>query len=58
MWDLFDFNNDGKVDLEEKVIGIQLVEGTLFPEETASNDDLKFDEEDFDTEPDNDESEF
>jgi len=29
MWDLFDFNNDGKVSLEEKVIGVQLIEGTF-----------------------------
>ena len=29
MWDLFDFNNDGKVSLEEKVIGVQLLEGTF-----------------------------
>ena len=39
MWDLFDFNNDGKVSLEEEVIGIQLVEGTLFPEDEDSGED-------------------
>ena len=39
MWDLFDFNSDGKVSLEEEVIGIQLVEGTLFPEDEDSGED-------------------
>ena len=37
MWDLFDFNNDGKVSLEEKVIGVQLLEGTLYDNSTASS---------------------
>ena len=36
MWDLFDFNNDGKVSLEEKVIGVQLLEGTFYENSTAS----------------------
>ena len=35
MWDLFDFNNDGKVSLEEKVIGVQLLEGTFYDNSTA-----------------------
>lgn len=33
MWDLFDFNYDGKVSLEEKVIG------TAIAEELLSSDD-------------------
>ena len=37
MWDLFDFNNDGKVSLEEKVIGVQLLEGTFYDNRTASS---------------------
>ena len=51
MWDLFDFNNDGKVSLEEKVIGVQLIEGTFYqgrtPSDTRDNDtseDNEFDE--------------
>ena len=54
MWDLFDFNNDGKVSLEEKVIGVQLIEGTFYQgitpaedsENDASDDDDEFDDED------------
>ena len=38
MWDLFDFNNDGKVSLVEKVIGVQLLEGSFYDNSTASND--------------------
>ena len=37
MWDLFDFNNDGKVSLEEKVIGVQLLEGTFYDNSTAAS---------------------
>ena len=37
MWDLFDFNNDGKVSLVEKVIGVQLLEGTFYDNSTASS---------------------
>ena len=37
MWDLFDFNNDGKVSLEEKVIGVKLLEGTFYDNNTASS---------------------
>lgn|GEM_PF-6194275 len=33
MQEVLDFNGDGKVSLEEEVIGIQLVEGTLFLED-------------------------
>ena len=51
MWDLCDFNNDGKVSLEEKVIGVQLLEGTFYDNSTASStgdyggaDDDKIDE--------------
>ena len=39
MWDLFDFNNDGKVSLEEKVIGVQLLEGTFYDNSTAASTD-------------------
>lgn len=53
MWDLFDFNSDGKVSLEEKVIGIQLLEGTFYDNSTASStgeyggaDDDEIDEDD------------
>ena len=38
MWDLFDFNINGKVRLEEKVIGVQLLEGTFYDTSTAPND--------------------
>ena len=37
MWDLFDFNNDGKVSLVEKVIGVQLLEGSFYDNSTASS---------------------
>jgi len=47
MRDLFDFNGDGKVSLEEEVIGFQLVEGTLFPEdEDYGEDEFDLDGED------------
>ena len=37
MWDLFDFNNDGKVSLEEKIISIQLLEGTYYDNNTPED---------------------
>ena len=37
MWDLFDFNNDGKVCLEEIIIGVQLTEGTFDDKNTPSD---------------------
>ena len=56
MWNLFDFNNDGKVSLEEKVIGVQLLEGTFYDNSTASSTgdygDADDDEIDGDDEPD------
>ena len=56
MWDLFDFNNDGKVSLEEKVIGVQLLEGTFYDNSTAASTgdygDEDDDELDGDDEPD------
>ena len=56
MWDLFDFNNDGKVSLEEKVIGVQLLEGTFYDNSTAPSTgdygDADDDEIDGDDEPD------
>ena len=67
MWDLFDFNNDGKVSLEEKVIGVQLIEGTFYqgitPAEDSENDasdDDEFDEDDAidEHDPEDDDDEF
>ncbi len=53
MWDLFDFNNDGEVSLEEKVIGVQLLDGTFYDKSTPSDgsdyddgDDDEIDEDD------------
>lgn len=43
MWDLFDFNSDGKTSLFEKVVGIELLEST-FREEALSINDNESDE--------------
>ena len=44
MWDLFDFNSDGKTSLFEKVVGIELLESTIHDKDATidgseSNDD-------------------
>ena len=59
MWDLFDFNNDGKVSLEEKIISIQLLEGTYYDNNTASSTDDcgNADDDELDEDGDLDESE-
>ena len=35
MWDLFDFDGDGKTSLFEKVVGLELLESTSQGEDTA-----------------------
>jgi len=71
MWDLFDFNNDGKTSLFEKVVGIELLESTSRDEVTTTADSESYDDvldgddsddfgendEDFDDEDDNFEDE-
>lgn len=37
MWDLFDFNNDGKTSLFEKVVGLELLDSTIHDTNSASN---------------------
>lgn len=56
MWDLFDFDRDGKKSLFEKVVGIELLErssqdeGTTIDEIEADDDDLDVDDsDDYDT---------
>ena len=52
MWDLFDFDRDGKTSLFEKVVGIELLEGSSQDEDTtideieADDDDLDVDDSD------------
>ena len=50
MWKLFDFNNDGKTSLFEKVVGLELLESTSQGEDTAivssDSDDDELDEDD------------
>ena len=54
MWDLFDFNSDGKTSLFEKVVGIELLESfsqdenTIIDEIEADDDLDEDDSEDFD----------
>ena len=43
MWDLFDFNNDGKTSLFEKVIGIELLESSS-QDEVATIDVIEADD--------------
>ena len=38
MWDLFDFDIDREVCLKEEVIGVQLIEGTFYDNNTISSD--------------------
>ena len=61
MWDLFDFDGDGKTSLFEKVVGIEVLESIIHDEnatidESKSNDD-ETDEDDFD-EIDDDDNDF
>lgn len=44
MWDLFDFNNDGKVSLEEKVIGTAIAEELLFSDDNGRIEDSELNE--------------
>jgi len=44
MWNLFDFNGDGKTSLFEKVVGLELLESTSQGEDTASVDNDSDDE--------------
>ena len=50
MWDLFDFDGDGKTSLFEKVVGVELLESTSQGEDTATlgseSDDDELDEDD------------
>ena len=52
MWDLFDFDRDGKTSLFEKVVGIELLERSSQDEDTtideieADDDDLGVDDSD------------
>ena len=52
MWDLFDFNSDGKTSLFEKVVGIELLESTSHDDESSfednESDDDELDEDDSD----------
>ena len=69
MWDLFDFDRDGKTSLFEKVVGIELLESSSQDEDTtideieADDDDLDgddsddFDEDDEDFDDENDDFE-
>ena len=48
MWDLFDFDGNGKTSLFEKVVGVELLESTSQGEDTAtlgSESDDELDEE-------------
>ena len=44
MWDLFDFNNDGKTSLFEKVVGIELLESTSQYEVATTVDSESYDD--------------
>ena len=45
MWDLFDFNSDGKTSLFEKVVGIELLESTSQGGEPPFQDNETVDDE-------------
>jgi hypothetical protein len=51
VWDLFDFNSDGKVSLEEKVLGAAIVEELLFSDDNDRIEDIDEDveEDNFDS---------
>lgn len=61
MWDLFDFDSDGKASLFEKVVGLELLESTSQGEDTvivgSKPDDDELEEDDPD-EYDEDDEEF
>ena len=71
MWDLFDFDGDGKTSLFEKVVGVELLESTSQDDEPSldeseadgdeldedDSDELDGDDDDFDDEDDNFEEE-
>ena len=61
MWDLFDFDGDGKASLLEKVVGLELLESTSQGEDTvivgSKPDDDELEEDDPD-EYDEDDEEF
>ena len=44
MWDLFDFNNDGKTSLFEKVVGIEMLESIPQDEVTTTVDIESYDD--------------
>ena len=44
MWDLFDFDRDGKTRLYEKVVGIELLESTSQDEVTTTVDSESYDD--------------
>ena len=52
MWDLFDFNNDGKTSLFEKVVGLELLENSIHETKTATDvgefSDVEIDEDNSD----------
>ena len=63
MWDLFDFDRDGKTSLFEKVVGIELLERSSQVEdktidEIEADDDLDRDDFEEDDEDLNDDDEF
>ena len=64
MWDLFDFDRDGKTSLFEKVVGIELLESTSQNDEPSlddseSDDDLDEDDpDDFDEDEEDLDDEF
>ena len=47
MWDLFDFDRDGKTSLFEKVVGIELLESSS-QDEDATIDEIEADGDDLD----------
>mgnify|MGYP001157908605 FL=1 len=61
MWDLFDFNSDGKTSLFEKVVGIELLESIIHDKDAtidgSESDYDELDEDDFD-EIDDDDDDF
>ena len=59
MWDLFDFNSDGKTNLFEKVVGIEMLDSNSQDEDTpidGNESDGELDEDEFDEQNDDDET--